>query len=109
MEWSQQEFLFNNSCLITYIIFIVSKFTRFAESFWSFLYGSQKVKTYFTGLAAAYIKNIVVPGAVANTSSSNDDPDDPQHNCMMGKTGTQDDTKRLAVTAITSERGGRGA
>ena len=46
--------------------------------------------------------------AVANTSSSNDGPDDPQHNCMMGKTGTQDDTKRLAVTAITSERGAGG-
>jgi hypothetical protein len=56
----------------------------------------------------AYMKNVVVPGAVANTSSSNDGPDDPQHNCMMGKPGTQDDTKRLAVTAITSERGGRG-
>ena len=59
--------------------------------------------------AKAYMKNVVVPGAVANTSSSKDGPDDPQHNCMMGKTGTQDDTKRLAVTAITSERGGRGA
>jgi hypothetical protein len=59
--------------------------------------------------AKTYMENVVVPRAVANTSSGNDDPDDPQHNCMMGKTGTKDDTKRLAVTAITSERGGRGA
>ena len=56
--------------------------------------------------AKTYMENVVVPGAVANTSSSNDGPDDPQHNCVMGKTGTKDDTKRLA---ITSERGGRGA
>ena len=57
----------------------------------------------------AYMENIDVPGAVANTSSSNYGPEDPQNNCMAGKTGTKDDTKRLAVTAIASERGGRGA
>ena len=34
-----------------YIDFNALKFTCFAESFWSFLYGSQKVKTYFAGLA----------------------------------------------------------
>jgi hypothetical protein len=59
--------------------------------------------------AKDYLRNVVVPGAVADTSSSKDDPDDSQHNRMMGKTGTQDDTKRLTVTAITSEGGGRGA
>jgi hypothetical protein len=53
-----------------------------------------------------YMKNVVVPNTVANTSSGNDDPADPHQNCVMGKTGTKDDTKRLA---ITSERGGRGA
>ena len=57
----------------------------------------------------AYMENVDVPGAVANTSSSNDGPEDPQNNCMTDKTGTKDDTKRLDVTAIASERGGRGA
>ena len=33
-----------------YIDFNVLNFTRFAESLWSLLYGSQKVKTYFAGL-----------------------------------------------------------
>ena len=45
----------------------------------------------------AYMENIDVPGAVANTSSSNYGPEDPQNNCMAGKTGTKDDTKRLAM------------
>ena len=53
----------------------------------------------------AYMENVDVQGAVAYTSSSNDGPEDPQQNCKMGKTGTKDDTKRLAVTAIASERG----
>ena len=34
----------------------------------------------------AYMENVDVPGAVANTSSSNDGPEDPQNNCMMDKT-----------------------
>ena len=59
--------------------------------------------------AKANMKNVVVPGDVANTCSTRDGSDDPQHNGMMGKMGMQDDTKRLAVTAITSEGGGRGA
>ena len=52
----------------------------------------------------AYMKNVVVPGAATNK----DGQDDPQHNCMMGKTGPQGDTKRLAMTDITSrgEAGG---
>jgi hypothetical protein len=41
----------------------------------------------------AYMENIDVPGAVANTSSSNYGPEDPQNS---GKTGTKDDTKRPA-------------
>jgi hypothetical protein len=56
--------------------------------------------------AKANMKNVVVPGDVANTCSTRDGSDDPQHNGMMGKMGMQDDTKRLAVTAITSEGGG---
>ena len=59
--------------------------------------------------AKTYMENVVVPGTVANSSSAYDGPDDPQHNCMMGKEGAKDNTKRIAVTAITSERGGRGA
>ena len=57
----------------------------------------------------AYMDKVDVPEAVANTSSSYDGPEDPQNNCVTGKRGTKDDTKRLAVTAITSERVGRGA
>jgi hypothetical protein len=55
--------------------------------------------------AKAYMKSGVVPGAVANISSSNDGPGDPQQTCMMGKTGTMEDIERLARPAITSERG----
>jgi hypothetical protein len=54
----------------------------------------------------AYMENVDVPGAVANTSSSNYGPEDPQNNCMAGQTGTKDNTKMLAVTTIASERGG---
>ena len=52
----------------------------------------------------AYMKNVVVPGAATHKDGQHD----PQHNCMMGKTGPQGDTKRLAVTDITSrgEAGG---
>ena len=56
----------------------------------------------------AYMENVDVLGAVDNTSSSNHGPEDPQSNCMAGKTGTKDTTKMLAVTPIASERrGGR--
>jgi hypothetical protein len=51
----------------------------------------------------AYTENVDVPGAVANTSSG---PDDPQNDCVTGQTGTKDDTKMLAVTAIASETEG---
>jgi hypothetical protein len=54
----------------------------------------------------AYMENVDVPGAVANTGFSNYGPEDQQNNCMEGMTGTEDDTKRLAVTTIASERGG---
>ena len=54
----------------------------------------------------AYMENVDVPGPVDNTSSSNHGPEDPENNCMAGKTGTEDNTKMLAVTTITSERGG---
>ena len=47
-----------------------------------------------------YTNNIDVPGAVANTNSNNQDPEDGQNNVMAGRTGTMDNTKRLAVTAI---------
>jgi hypothetical protein len=51
------------------------------------------------------MENVNVSGAVANTGSSNYGPEEPQNNSM---TGTEDNTKRLAVIAIASERGGRG-
>ena len=54
------------------------------------------------------MKNVDVPGAVTNTGSSNYGPEDAQNNCMAGETGTKDNTKRLAVTTITSERRGAG-
>ena len=53
----------------------------------------------------AYMEDVDVPGAVANNSSNNYGPEDPQNNCMAGKTGTKDNTKMLAVTAIASEGG----
>jgi hypothetical protein len=43
-------------------------------------------------------ENADVPGAVANTSSG---LDDPQNNCVTGQTGTTDDTKMLAVHKTT--------
>ena len=52
-----------------------------------------------------YVKTVVMPTTVAITNSGNNDPADPHKNCVMGKTGTKDGTKRLATT---SERGGRG-
>jgi hypothetical protein len=55
-----------------------------------------------------YTNNIDVPGVVANTNSNNHGPKDGQNNCMAGKTRTKDNTKRLAVTAIASERRGAG-
>ena len=36
---------------LMHIDFNLAKITCFAESIWSFQYGSQKVNTYFTGLA----------------------------------------------------------
>jgi hypothetical protein len=55
-----------------------------------------------------YTDNVDVPGAVANTDSNNHGPEDGQNNCMAGKMGTKDNTERLAVTAISSERRGAG-
>jgi hypothetical protein len=43
-----------------------------------------------------------VPGAVANTSS---DLDDPQNNCVTGQRGNTDDAKMLAVHDSTCQRG----
>jgi hypothetical protein len=51
----------------------------------------------------AYTEKVDVPGAVTNTSSG---PDDPQNNCVTGQTGNKDVTKRLAVPTTASERGG---
>ena len=56
-----------------------------------------------------YMENVNVPRDVTDTSSINDDLENPQYNCVTGKTGTKKDTKRLAVTTITSKRGERGA
>ena len=43
-----------------------------------------------------------MPGAVANTSSG---LDDPQNNCVTGQTGTTDNTKMLAVHETTCQKG----
>jgi hypothetical protein len=48
-------------------------------------------------------ESVVVPWAVANTSS---ELDDPQNNCETGQTETADDTKMLAVHKSTRPRGG---
>jgi hypothetical protein len=55
-----------------------------------------------------YTNDVDVPGAVANTNSNNHGPKDGQNNCMAGKTRTNDNTKRLAMTAIASGRRGAG-
>jgi hypothetical protein len=47
-------------------------------------------------------ENVDVPGAVANTSSG---LDDPQNNCVTGQTGTTDDTKMLAMHESTCQKG----
>jgi hypothetical protein len=51
-----------------------------------------------------YTYSIDVPGAVADNKSNNNSPEDGQTNRMAGKT----ETKRLAMTAITSEERGAG-
>jgi hypothetical protein len=51
-----------------------------------------------------YMYSIDVPGAVANDNSNNNSLEDEQTNCMAGKT----ETKKLAMTAITSEERGAG-
>jgi hypothetical protein len=50
----------------------------------------------------ANMENVDVPGTVATNSCSNYGPEDPNNNCM---TGTNDNTKRLAVITIASEGG----
>jgi hypothetical protein len=57
----------------------------------------------------ANMENIDVPRTVANTSSIDYGSEDPKNTYVTGETGTKEDTKRLAVTAITSERGDGGA
>jgi hypothetical protein len=54
----------------------------------------------------SYTEKVDVPGAVTNTSSGHDDP---QNNYVTGQTGTKDVTKRLAVPTTASKRGGGGS
>jgi hypothetical protein len=54
------------------------------------------IKTYQEEVKdEADMENVYVPGAVANTNSG---LDDPQNNYVTGQTGTTDDTKMLAGT-----------
>ena len=71
------------------------------------------VNTYkeevMTETCKTHMENVNVPDDVADTSSSNDGHEDQRDSCVTGKRGTKDETNRLIVTAITSERGERGA
>jgi hypothetical protein len=51
-----------------------------------------------------YTHSINTPGAVANNNFDTNSPEDGQTNCMAGKM----ETKRIAMTAITSEERGAG-
>jgi hypothetical protein len=60
------------------------------------------IKTYQEEVKDANTESVDAPGAVANTTS---DLDDPQYNCVIGQTGTTDDTKMLVVHDSTCQKG----